>query len=100
LIRFLQLGSNSDTPLPGGLAAFEQLFTNLRARSGMAFVVVQHLSPLHKSVLPEIIQRYTSMPVFQVTDGMQINPDHVYVIPPGSDLFLKDGHLVLLPSEC
>ena len=61
----------------------------------MAFVVVQHLSPPHKSILPEIIQRFTAMPVAQVTDGIPVEPNRVYVIPPGSDLALSDGHLRL-----
>ena len=83
----------------GGLAAFEQLFTNLPPNSGMAFVVVQHLSPPHKSILPEIIQRYTSMPVSQVTDGVEVKPNGVYVIPPGSDLALRGGTLQLTKPE-
>lgn len=83
----------------GGLAAFEQLFTNIPPNSGMAFVVVQHLSPPHKSILPEILQRYTTMPVVQVTEGIKVNPNGVYVIPPGTDLALNDGHLRLLKPE-
>jgi two-component system, chemotaxis family, CheB/CheR fusion protein len=83
----------------GGLAAFEQLFTNLPPDSGMAFVVIQHLSIPHHSILPEIIQRFTSMPVSQVTDGIKVKTDHVYVIPPGSDLALKDGRLTLIKPE-
>ena len=59
----------------GGLAAFEKLFTHMPSNSGMAFVVVQHLSAPHKSILPEILQRYTSMPVSQVTDGVELKPN-------------------------
>ncbi len=83
----------------GGLAAFEQLFTYIPPNSGMAFVVVQHLSPPHKSILPEILQRYTSMPVSQVTDGVEVKSNGVYVIPPGSDLALRDGKLRLIKPE-
>ncbi len=83
----------------GGLAAFEQFFTALPPEPGMAFVVVQHLSPPHKSILPEILQRYTSMPVSQVTDGVEVKPNGVYVIPPGSDLALRAGHLRLFKPE-
>ena len=83
----------------GGLAAFEQLFTELPPNSGMAFVVVQHLSPPVKSILPEILQRYTSMPVSQVTDGVEVKPNGVYVIPPGSDLALRGGCLELTKPE-
>jgi two-component system CheB/CheR fusion protein len=80
----------------GGLAAFEKFFTALPPDPGMAFIVVQHLSPPHKSILPEILQRYTTMPVTQVTNGLAVKPNSVYVIPPGSDLALRDGHLTLL----
>jgi two-component system CheB/CheR fusion protein len=85
----------------GGLAAFEQFFSNLPSDTGLAYVVVQHLSAPVKSILPEILQRYTSMEVYQVADGMEIKPDCVYVIPPGSHLILRGAHLILLepPSE-
>jgi two-component system, chemotaxis family, CheB/CheR fusion protein len=83
----------------GGVAAFEQLFRSMPIDSGMAFVVIQHLSTPHPSILPEIIQRFTLMPVMQVTDGIEVEPNRVYVIPPGSDLALKDGRLVLLKPE-
>jgi two-component system CheB/CheR fusion protein len=83
----------------GGLEAFEQFFTGLPADTGMAFVLVQHLSPPHKSILPEIIQRFTVMPVAQVTDGVAVQPNCVYVIPPGVDLAFSDGHLALLKPE-
>jgi two-component system CheB/CheR fusion protein len=79
----------------GGLEAFEQLFSGLPPDTGMAFVLVQHLSPPHRSILPEIIQRFTSMTVLQVTDGILVQPNCVYVIPPGADLALTDGHLRL-----
>jgi two-component system, chemotaxis family, CheB/CheR fusion protein len=100
----LQTPQNSNQAFPivgigasaGGLAAFEGLFTHIPADSGMAFVVIQHLSAPHKSILPEILERYTSMPVHEVTDGIEIEPGHVYVIPPGCDLALADGHLMLL----
>ena len=83
----------------GGLAAFEQFFTALPPDTGMAFVVVQHLSPPHKSILTEILQRFTAMPVAEVTEGIEVKPNGVYVIPPGSDLALKDGRLILLKPE-
>jgi two-component system, chemotaxis family, CheB/CheR fusion protein len=83
----------------GGLAAFEEFFTNLPAASGLAYVVVQHLSKNQKSILPEIIQRYTQLPVNQVTDGVKVLPDHVYIIPPGSHLALQDGNLQLMKPE-
>jgi two-component system, chemotaxis family, CheB/CheR fusion protein len=85
----------------GGLVAFEQLFSTLPPDTGLAYVVIQHLSTPHKSILPEILQRFTTMPVFPVTDGVQIQPNCVYVIPPSNNLALMDGHLILLqpPDE-
>jgi two-component system CheB/CheR fusion protein len=83
----------------GGLAAFEQFFTAMPPDTGMAFVVVQHLSADHISILPQIIQRYTAMPVTQVTEGIEVNPNSIYVIPPGYNLALLDGHLTLLQRE-
>ncbi|MGE5222543.1 MAG: CheR family methyltransferase [Omnitrophica WOR_2 bacterium] len=93
-LRVVGIGASA-----GGLAAFEQLFNHLPTDTGMAFVVIQHLSYPHHSILPDIIQRYTSMPVSQVTDGIEVEPDHVYVIPPGSDLALKEGRLMLHKPE-
>ena len=83
----------------GGLVAFEQFFTVLPSDTNMAFVVVQHLSADHISILPEILQRFTTMPVTQVTEGIVVNPNRVYVIPPGCNLALLDGHLKLLHQE-
>ena len=65
----------------------------------MAFVLVQHLSPPHKSILPELVQRYTAMPVSLVTDGIQVQPNCVYVIPPGRNLAFDNGRLNLLTPE-
>jgi two-component system, chemotaxis family, CheB/CheR fusion protein len=83
----------------GGLAAFEALFTHIAPDSGMAYVVIQHLRSSHKSILPEILQRYTAMPIHEVTDGIAVEPDCVYVIPPGCDLSLVDGHLMITKPE-
>jgi two-component system CheB/CheR fusion protein len=82
----------------GGLAAFQAFFTAMPAtsHSGMAFVLVQHLAPDHTSMLAEIIQRCTKMPVFQVTDGIIVEPNTIYVIPPGFDMALINGTLQLL----
>jgi len=71
----------ASAPRPG-MEAFEQFFTGRPPDTGMAFVLVQHLSPPYKSILPEIIQRFTAIPVTQVTDGIPMEPNRVYVIPP------------------
>lgn len=80
----------------GGLEALEQFLAGVPERSGMAFVVVQHLDPTHTGMLPELLQRVTPMPVIQVTETVAIRPDRVYVIPPGHDLALLHRNLHLL----
>ncbi|MFL5730365.1 MAG: CheR family methyltransferase [Cytophagaceae bacterium] len=74
----------------GALGAFEQFFINIPEDSGMAFILIQHLSPNRESFLPEIISRNTRMDVFQVSDGMSIAPDRVYIIPPGKEMSIVD----------
>lgn len=64
-------------------------------KSGLAFVVVQHLDPTHKGLLPELLQRATAMPVYQVKDRMPVEPDYVYVIPPNHDMSILHGVLHL-----
>ncbi|HEV7508425.1 MAG TPA: chemotaxis protein CheB [Thermoanaerobaculia bacterium] len=81
----------------GGLEAFRQLLQNLPADTGAAFVLVQHLDPKHESILPALLARATAMPVGEVRDRVNIEPDHVYVIPSNMDLAITDGHLKLLP---
>ncbi len=82
----------------GGLAAFEAFFSAIPADSdpGMAFVLVQHLAPDHKSLLSDLISRYTSMKVFEVNDGMVVKPNCIYIIPPGRDMAFVNGTLQLL----
>lgn len=85
----------------GGLAAFEAFFSGMPMDRdpGMAFVLVQHLAPDHKSILTELIQRYTRMQVFEVADGIIVNPNCVYIIPPNYDIALIRGTLhLLMPS--
>ena len=82
----------------GGLAAFEAFFSGMPsdAEPGMAFVLVQHLAPDHKSILTELVRRYTRMQVFEVEDGMEVNPNCTYIIPPNRDMALLNGALQLL----
>lgn len=79
----------------GGLEAFEQFFRHVPANSGMAFVLVSHLDPSHASILTEILQRTTTIPVFEAQDQMQIAPNCVYVIPPNRDMTIFHGSLQL-----
>ncbi|MDB4969029.1 MAG: Sensor protein [Myxococcales bacterium] len=81
----------------GGLEAFTQLLSCLPSDTGMAFVLIQHLDPQHDSLLAHALSRATSMPVVQITDGMWIEPNNVYVIPPNADAAILHGVLTLLP---
>jgi two-component system CheB/CheR fusion protein len=83
----------------GGLEALQQLLRALPVNTGMGFVIVQHLAPDHASSLAEILSRATKMPVSEVRDEPQVEPDHVYVIPPGRDIIIAGGKLRLLPQE-
>ena len=80
----------------GSLEALEEFFRNMPADSGMAFVLVSHLDPTHKALLAELLQRVTDMLVIQVTDGMKVLPNSVYVIPPNRDMSIMHGTLQLL----
>ena len=80
----------------GGLDAFKAFFSHMPPTSGMAFILVQHLSPDHKSMLVELVRTSTSMPVEEATDSARVRPDHVYVIPPDATLTIRDGALQVL----
>ncbi len=82
----------------GGLAAFEAFFSGMPPDTapGMAFVLVQHLAPDHKSILTDLIRRYTRMQVFEVVDGMTVQPNCTYIIPPNCDMAFLNGALQLM----
>ncbi len=77
----------------GGLQALKGFFEALPAEPGMAFVVVTHMDPQRESLLPEILQAHTAMPVRQVREMIKVEPDHVYVIPPNRNIEITDSHL-------
>ncbi|MBM0743983.1 PAS domain-containing protein [Phormidium sp. CLA17] len=83
----------------GGLEAFTQLLSHLPTDTGMGFVLVQHLSPDHKSMLSDILARATQMPVNEVQEGVVVEPNHIYVIPPNCQMTLVEGALRLAPRE-
>lgn len=83
----------------GSFSAYEKFFSQMPADSGMAVVIVMHLDPLHKSQLSEVMQRYTSMPVQEATDGLTIQPDHVYIIPSDKDMGIHNKKLLLLAAS-
>jgi two-component system, chemotaxis family, CheB/CheR fusion protein len=83
----------------GGLDSFERLLKHLPTNTGMAFVVVQHLDPTHESQLPQILTRATKMPVIEAREGMRVEADKIYVIPPDKDMFIREQVLHLEPRR-
>ncbi len=81
----------------GGLEAFEQFFARVPAKSGLAYIVVQHLDPTQKAMLPELLQRVTMLRVREAGEQMRVEADHVYVIPPNAELSLAQGMLHVIP---
>jgi two-component system CheB/CheR fusion protein len=79
----------------GGIHALKEFFAQVPAESGMAYVVILHLSPHHDSKLAEVLQLTSAIPVTQVQDRVRVMPDHVYVISPNRSLKMEDGHLAL-----
>ena len=80
----------------GGLEALAQFLSHVPVGSGMAIVIIQHLDPDHKGMLPELLQRTTLMPVVQAKNRIKVRPDCVYVIPPNADLSILYDSLYLL----
>ncbi|HWW86318.1 MAG TPA: chemotaxis protein CheB, partial [Vicinamibacterales bacterium] len=83
----------------GGLDAFLRLLHHLPSGTGLAYVFVQHLDPTHESLLPELLGRASALPVVQAVDGVRIEADHAYVIPPNTTMTVTDGHLRLVARK-
>lgn len=81
----------------GGLDAFKQLLKAIPDDSGMAYVLVQHLDPNHQSILPELLQKVTSIPIMEVTNDIKVAPDHIYILPSNKIMIANDGVLELRP---
>jgi len=79
----------------GGIQALKEFFEAVPTGSGIAFVVILHLSPDHDSQLAQVLQNSTGMPVIQVTQKVFVAPDHVYIIPPNQHLTMEDGQLIV-----
>ena len=79
----------------GGLEAITTFFRHMPSKTGMTFIIVQHLSPDYKSMMAELIGKVTSMPVHVIEDGMEPQPDHIYLIPPNQNLSFFHGRLLL-----
>ncbi len=81
----------------GGLDAFKKLLKAIPEDSGMAYVLVQHLDPNHESLLQELLQKVTNIPVLEITDDIKVLPDHIYIIPSNKMMIANDGVLELTP---
>jgi two-component system CheB/CheR fusion protein len=89
-LRVVGIGASA-----GGLDALERFFGHVPADTGMAFVIVQHLSPDFKSLMDELLGRRTPLPIRLVEDGMPVEADHVYLIPPKKEMIISGGRLLL-----
>lgn len=83
----------------GGLDAFKKFLEKIPTDSGMAYVLVQHLAPAYESILPKLLSKVTSLPVYEITDDINLAPDHVYIIPENKMLTTIDGVLKLTPRD-
>jgi two-component system CheB/CheR fusion protein len=89
-LRLVGLGGSA-----GSLRALQEFFSGMPDEPGMAFVVIVHLSPDHESTMSDLLQRWTAMPVHQVNETVMVELNHVYIIPPGKNLTVTNGHLRL-----
>ena len=80
----------------GGLDALKKMFSALPSKTGMAFVLVQHLDPTHDSALVDLMSNYANIKVVQVEDGMILEPDQLHIIPPNKDMGIINGKLQLM----
>src|SRR3954463_12610770 len=83
----------------GGVAPLQQFFGDMKPDTGLAFVVVMHLSPEFDSQLASVIQQKTTMPVIQVSASVKVQPNHFYVIPPNTQLPFEDSTLTLVEPQ-
>ena len=91
--RFLYVGIGASA---GGLDALKKFLSNIPENSGMAFIIVQHMDPTHKSGLVNILGNYTDLKVLEIVDGVKVESEHIYIIPPNKDLGILDGKLQLM----
>lgn len=94
--NFLVVGLGASA---GGITALREFFANVPVNSGVAYIVILHLSPDHDSKLAEVLQGVARIPVRQVSKRTKVEPDHVYVVPPSKSLGLDDGHITLRSSK-
>ena len=83
----------------GGLEALERVFRSMPADTGMAFVIIQHLSPNFDSMMDELLRRQTKMQVHMVQDGVEVQANSVYLIPSGKEMIVSNGRLLLTDKD-
>ncbi|NJW54320.1 chemotaxis protein CheB, partial [Salinimicrobium oceani] len=88
--RIIAIGASA-----GGLEALKAFFENVPQGSKSAYVIIQHLSPDYKSMMGELLSRSTNLPILEVENGMEVMQGHVYLIPPVSNLVIKNDRLYL-----
>ncbi|MCG8615220.1 MAG: PAS domain-containing protein, partial [Desulfobacterales bacterium] len=94
IVHYVGIGASA-----GGLEAIEEFFSRMPENSGLAFIVIQHLSPDYKSLMVELLSKKTKIPVHRSTDGMTVKPDNIYMIPPKKNLTIFHGKLVLKEKD-
>jgi two-component system CheB/CheR fusion protein len=94
IIHYVGVGASA-----GGLEAIEAFFSDMPENSGLAFIVIQHLSPDHKSLMVELLSKKTRIPVHRCRDGMVVEPNHIYMIPPKKNLTIFHGRLILTDKD-
>src|SRR5436190_23657156 len=93
-LRVVGIGASA-----GGLESLEQFFANLPRNPGMAFVVVQHLSPDFRSMMDELLSRHSDMPVKLAEHEIEVQPNNVYLLPPKKEMIIRDRRLHLSEKE-
>src|SRR5438477_7413201 len=91
-VRFRVVGIGASA---GGLESLEQFFKNLPPNPGMAFVVVQHLSPDFRSVMDELLARHCDLPIQHAEHNIEVEPNRVYLLPPGKEMIIRERRLLL-----
>ncbi len=94
LVHYVGIGASA-----GGLEAIEAFFSRMPEDSGLAFIVIQHLSPDYKSLMVELLSKKTKIPVHRSVDGMEVKPNNIYMIPPKKNLSIFHGRLVLKEKD-
>jgi len=94
MVHYVGIGASA-----GGLEAIEAFFSSMPKKSNLAFIVIQHLSPDYKSLMVELLSKKTKIPVHRSVDGMMVEPDNIYMIPPKKNMSIFHGKLLLKEKD-